>query len=129
MVENMIIQFGVDTFLFGSKSRFNDICHEIVTQIKGKYPHVKRIYVRAEYQHISDEYKRYLLNDYEDTYYPEQIIGATKSIYVKRNYEMISKSEYCIVYYKQDYPNKKSGTRLAYDCALKNNKTIYNVSE
>jgi len=47
IIENLIIEEKVDTFLFGSKSRFNSLCHEQVTKIKEKYPHIKRIYVRA----------------------------------------------------------------------------------
>ena len=79
IIEKLIIEENVDTFLFGSKSRFNDLCYELVTEIKGKYPHIKRIYVRAEYPYINDEYKKYLLQGYEDTYYPDNTIGAGKA--------------------------------------------------
>ena len=48
IIENMIKNEQVDTFLFGSKSRFDDFCLDIITKIKEKYPHIKRIYVRAE---------------------------------------------------------------------------------
>ena len=41
IIEKMITENLVDTFLFGSKSRFNDLCYEIVTEIKGKSPYVK----------------------------------------------------------------------------------------
>lgn len=50
IIEKLIVENSVDTFLFGSKSRFNSLCQETVTQIKEKYPHIKRVYVRAEYQ-------------------------------------------------------------------------------
>ena len=33
VVEKLIIENKVDTFLFGSKSRFNDLCLDIVTKI------------------------------------------------------------------------------------------------
>ena len=69
MIEKLIIHENVDTFLFGSKSRFDSLCLEIVTKIKEKYPHIKRIYVRAEYPIISNSYKTYLLEIYDDTYY------------------------------------------------------------
>ncbi|MBE6729369.1 MAG: hypothetical protein E7568_03950 [Ruminococcaceae bacterium] len=70
IIENLIVNKRVDTFFFGSKSRFNSLCHETVTKIKEKYPHIKRVYVRAEYPYISERYKNYLLDSYEDTYYP-----------------------------------------------------------
>ena len=33
IIEKLIIDEKVDTFLFGSKSRFNSLCREIVTEI------------------------------------------------------------------------------------------------
>ena len=43
--EKLIVEEKVDTFLFGSKSRFNSLCLELVTDIKEKYPHIKRILI------------------------------------------------------------------------------------
>ena len=125
-IERLITEENVDTFLFGSKSKFNDLCHEIVSQIKEEYPHIKRIYVRAEYPVISDSYQEYLLKSYEDTYYPESIIGSGRAVYVERNCEMIKKSQFCIFYYNEDYipATRKSGTRIALDYALKQNKKV-----
>ena len=57
-------------FLFGSKSRFDDLCYEAVTELKKKYVHIQRIYVRAEFPYIDESYKSYLLKGYEETYYP-----------------------------------------------------------
>ena len=98
-IEKLITKENVRIFLFGSKSQFNDLCHEIVTKLKETYPFVKRIYVRAEFPYIDDSYKTYLLEKYEDTYYPEKLINAGRAVYVKRNYEMIDKSDFCVVYY------------------------------
>ena len=129
IIEKLIVDEKVDTFLFGSKSRFNSLCLELVTEIKEKYPHIKRIYVRAEYPDINEHYKNYLLESYEDTYYPEHIICSGRAAYVERNYEMINKSKFCIVYY--DEPNapttRKSGTKIALDYAIKQRKNIIRV--
>ena len=126
LIEKLIVDENVDTFLFGSKSRFNSLCLEVVTEIKEKYPHIKRVYVRAEYPYISDDYKKYLLESYEDTYYPEHIIGAGRAAYIERNYEMINKSKFCVVYYdEQNAPTtRKSGTKIALDYAVKQGKII-----
>lgn len=131
IIEKLIVDENVDTFLFGSKSRFNSLCHELVTEIKEKYPHIKRTYVRAEYLNIDDSYKNYLLQHYEDTYYPERIIGAGKAVYVERNCEMIDKSHFCIVYYnEQNAPTtRKSGTKIAVDYAVKQGKRIINLNK
>lgn len=97
-VENLITNNHVNTFYFGSKSCFNNFCYRIVSNLKEKYPYIQRIYVRAEFPYISDSYRNYLLQMYEDTYYPENILKAGKTVYIKRNYEMINKSKYCIVF-------------------------------
>ena len=130
IIEKLIVDEKVDTFLFWSKSRFNSLCLELVTELKEKYPHIKRIYVRAEYPYISEHYKNYLLESYEYTYYPEKILNSGRAAYVERNYEMIDKSHFCIVYY--DEPNapttRNSGTKTALDYAIKKEKRIINIT-
>ena len=125
-IEKLINDEKVDTFLFGSKSRFDSLCLELVTKLKEKYPHVKRIYVRAEFPVINEEYKDYLLKSYDDTYFPKKIIGSGSVAYVERNYEMINQSKYCIVYYdEQNAPTtRKSGTKIALDYALKKGREV-----
>ncbi len=141
IIEKLIVDENIDTFLFGSKSDFNSLCHELVTKIKEKHPHIKRVYVRAEYPFVDDNYIKYLLEDYEDTYFPEHMISAGKASYVERNQFMIDKSSVCVVYYNPDYapPRRKnsrrdltiyqpkSGTKIAYDYAVKKDKTIINL--
>ena len=140
IIENLIVNEKVDTFFFGSKSQFDDLCHKIVTELKEKYPHIKRIYVRSAFQHIPDWYEDSLLQHYEDTYFPEHMENAGRASYVERNQEMINKSDFCIVYYDENYapPKRKnsrrdltdyqprSGTKIAYDYAVKKKKIIIN---
>ncbi len=142
-VERLIVDENIDTFLFGSRSQFDSLCHELVTELKEKYPHIKRVFVRAEYPYIDESYRAYILEDYEDTYFPEHMINAGKASYVERNCEMIDKSSICIVYYHHGYdpPRRKasrssltdyqprSGTRIAYDYATRKNKRIINIQE
>ncbi len=141
IIENLIVSNNIENFLFGSKSEFNTLCHKTVNRLKEKYPHIKRIYVRAEYPCIDDNYKSYLLENYECTYYPESIISSAKAVYVERNYYMIDKSDACVVYFNPNYkpPRKqikhygltehktKSGTKIAYEYARKNGKMIINI--
>lgn len=140
IIENLIVNEKVDTFFFGSKSQFDDLCHKIVTELKEKYPHIKRIYVRSAFQHIPDWYEDSLLQHYEDTYFPEHMENAGRASYVERNQEMINKSNFCIVYYDENYapPKRKnsrrdltdyqprSGTKIAYDYSVKKKKIIIN---
>ncbi len=82
--------------------------------------------MRAEFPYINDDYLTYLLKSYDDTYYPEKLLGAGRAAYVERNYEMINNSRFCIVYYdEQNAPTtRKSGTKIALNYAVKQEKHI-----
>jgi uncharacterized phage-like protein YoqJ len=124
---------GMTMFLFGSKSQFDDLCHDVVSKLKTTYPHIQRVYARAEFPYIDDAYQAYLLKRYENTYFPERVMNAGKAAYIERNYEMVDKSSVCIVYYDERYlPSQRkqtqpvlidyqpaSGTGLAYKYAKK----------
>ena len=127
VIEKLITENGVDTFLFGSKSQFNSLSYSVVSELKNKYKFIKRIYVRAEYPYIDDSYMNYLFKFYEYTYYPSTALKAGKAVYIKRNYDMINNSKYSVIYYDKNYSNKKSGTEIAYNYALKNRATVYNL--
>ena len=133
-----LINKGATTFLFGSKSEFDTLSWEVVSQLKNKYAFVKRVLVRSAYQYISKAYEEYLLQSYEETFFPPKLENAGKCSYVERNYEMIEKSTYCIFYYNKNYipplKNQKllssssnSGTKIAYEYATKKNKQIINL--
>lgn len=125
-----LIHNGVTTFLFGSKSEFDSLSWEIVTKIKEIYPHIKRIYIRSNYQYISKSYENYLVELYDETYFPKKLEKAGKYSYVERNCEMIDNSTYCIFYYSKEYiPQSKrnSGTKIAYEYAVKKKKEIINL--
>lgn len=137
-----LIKKGVTIFLFGSMSAFDDLSWKVVTQLKEKHPFIKRIYVRSTYPYIDKSYEKYLLDSYEETYFPQQIEKAGKYSYVERNYEMIEKSTYCVFYYNENYipplkqpfkqnlllqSNRKSGTKIAYEYARRKKKNIINL--
>ena len=140
-IKELIENREVNTFLFGSKSEFNSLCLDVVTNLKEQYPFIKRVYVRAAYPDINESYTNYLLESYEETYYFEKLRNAGKASYVERNQEMINKSTFCVVYYDETYspPRRKnsrrdltdyqpkSGTKLAYDYAEKKGLTIINT--
>ncbi len=137
-----LIKKGVTTFLFGSMSAFDDLSWKVVTQLKEEHPFIKRIYVRSTYPYIDKSYEKYLLESYEETYFPPKIENAGKYSYVERNYEMIDNSTYCVFYYNENYiptlksptkrhillPSKRnSGTKIAYEYAQKKKKEIINL--
>ena len=139
-IEYLIVNENVKVFLFGSRSEFDNLCYDIVSKLKEKYPYIKRIYFRSCYEKISDSYEKFLIEIYEGAIYLKECKGSGKSTYIKRNQTMIDNSDFCIFYYNQDYlPPKrkcrkkdlfdyqpKSGTAIAYKYAKQKKKTIKN---
>lgn len=129
--ERLITEKGVGIFLFGSKSEFDLMCREVMSELKQKFPHITRVYVRAEYRYINERYEKYLLKSSESTFYCPLSENAGKYTYIKRNTYMVDKSDFCVVYFDDGYilsqNGKSSGTRLAYYYAMQENKNIINV--
>lgn len=137
-----LINKGVTTFLFGSMSDFDNLSWEVVTELKKEYTYIKRVYVRSAFQYIEKSYEEYLLESYEETYFPSKLENAGKYSYVERNYEMIENSNFCVFYCNESYipalkrrpkhnmllsERRNSGTKIAYNYAIKKKKTIINL--
>lgn len=138
---NMIKERHVTVFLFGSKSRFDGICLEIISHLKSEFNEIRRIYVRAEYPNISTDYYNYLLTIYDDTFMPERVKKAGKAAYIERNETMIDLSDICIFYFENTKDSKlnkdnvssrisrSGGTAKAYKYAVSKCKEIINIYE
>lgn len=130
VLKRLIVENGVKKFLFGSRSEFNDISYEVVTELKEIYTDIVRVYVRAEYEYISQEYTNYLLTLYESTYFAEQAHNAGYKTYIKRNQEMIDKSDIVVTYCDKSYSpstRTKSGTIIAVEYAQQKQRRIINI--
>ena len=149
-IRRLIIEEGVQYFLFGSRSAFDDLCHGIVTELQKEYPHLVRVaYTRRSEYAVKAEEKEQMerswssllkrdvkLKDYDAEVQSERVYSAGKASYVERNREMIDASDFCIFYYDENYapPQRKranrdlntyqpkSGTRLAYEYAVQKSK-------
>lgn len=143
LIEDLIISHNVNTFLFGSKSEFNDLCHIVVTNLKKRYPHIKRIsytcksegcVLEKDREHLQKLYDKTIkhktnLLGVEEEYEYKNKYTAGKSSYVERNFAMIDNSDYCVFYYNENYTlyNRKSGTKLAYGYATQKKKELFNL--
>ena len=144
-IENLVNKEGVTTFLFGSRSEFDTLCHSIVTDLKAKYPHIKRkaYTCRSETCTLENEREKWeeIYSHFEKR--PVTLLGVEEEVehktkwtsgkaqYVERNYAMIDDSHFCVFYYDPYYqpPRRKyskrsvgdyqpkSGTQLASDYA------------
>lgn len=152
IVEKLIIENDVDTFLFGSKSKFNDYCLMVVGELKKKYPFIKRIGYACNNESYLLESDKILFDDRKnqvkfypivDEIYRNPKFGDGRAKFVKRNFAMIDSSDYCVFYFSECYlppkmhlsPNEyevyqpKSGTSLAYNYAKEKRKIIMNLFE
>ena len=116
-----LVREGVSEFLLGSRGACNAICHSVLRDLKSQGLPVKLVYVRAEYPDISDQYRDYLLTEYDLTYMPDGVERAGNAAYVERNRHMIDSADVCVFYLDPDYvlpDGKSSGTLAAYRYAL-----------
>ena len=155
IIENLIVKDNVQIFLFGSRSDFDFICHNIVTELKSKYPFIQRrcytcksesCILESEREHWENIYSSFhkrevhLLGVEEEVEFKNKWT-AGKASYVERNQAMINDSDICIFYYNENYKPQerkyskrcfstyqpKSGTALAYSYAKQKKKLIINV--
>lgn len=155
LIEDLIESHNVRVFLFGSRSEFNNLCHSIVTELKEKYPNIKRVgysckhescVLERDREELEKVYKKVVNKDVHMLGFEEEIEHKTKytagkASYIERNYAMIDDSDFCVFYFIEDYNppirqyskrgigsyQPKSGTRLAFQYAKRKKKTIINV--
>ena len=143
-IENLITKYKIQNFLFGSKSNFNDLCHLVVSELKAKYPNIKRICytcksesftLESDREHLEKVYFKILntpihLLGFEEEVEHKTKYSAGKASYIERNQAMINDSDFCVFYYDENYiPSTKtnSGTKTAYNYALQKKKNIINL--
>ena len=53
VINDLIENKGVITFLFGSRSEFDDLCHSIVTDLQKNNPQIKRIIYTCQSEYLT----------------------------------------------------------------------------
>lgn len=138
-----LVTHGADTFLFGSRSQFNDLCWTIVTQLKKQFPAIKRVGYHTPHETVLPSRAAAIrlaqLVHQPDRHYPYYDAAVAsphgyKQTYIARNQSMIDHSDLCVCYYDPAYrpPRRhrqqaQSGTALAYAYAKRQGKVIINV--
>lgn len=157
VVEDLIVNYNVTIFIFGSRSNFDSLCHLVVTELKEKYSNIKRIAFTCKsetcilenerkkweeiYSHLQKHEVHLLCFEEEFEHKTKYIAG--KPSYIQRNYAMINSSDYCVFYYDKNYVpdmrkyskksavyyQPKSGTFLAYNYAKQKKKILINIKQ
>lgn len=146
VIKKLINDYDITNFLFGDKSDFNNLCVDIVSNLKNEYKSIKLIYYPSNdwYRDNEEENNKFFENIFNihkiryDKYIYLNYYG--KSGYVRRNKKMIDDSDICVFYYNINYVPKKtkwlklnvsrkSGTMIAYNYAKLKHKAIINLFE
>ncbi len=143
-IEDLIVTHNVTHFLFGGNSKFDDLCHQIVTNLKKKHPFLVRVVylLKSEFDCLPHEkekteqavssvlHKNVVVKDYDKIVDLVDLYTAGKSQYIKRNYTIIENSNICLFYLNTEYVAnaKVSGTAISYNYAKKKGKPIIVIS-
>lgn len=113
-VERLIVEEGVDTFLFGSRSSFDELCHIVVTELQKKYSHIRRVAYLCKHEtaclvgagmdlerQIKDIIGRDVrVREFEEINKSDRVNSAGRAAYVERNQLMIDHSKIIIIHQK-----------------------------
>ncbi len=128
VIESLITKENFGIFFFGGFGKFDDLCHEIVTELKNKYSFIKRMYVCEDYKFVDRPHKRpkwLTKEDYEEFIYLDmKYTGFYQRIYF-RNLDMIEQSDFIIFYVNN---TENSGVYKAMQYARRKKKTFINVA-
>lgn len=123
-----LVSDGFKSFYFGGFGKFDDLCWEIVTDIKASTPEITRTFCLTDVRHMRlNKRPKYLRDfDYEHFVYLDlEYDYWYKRIYY-RNCEMINLSDFVIFY---TFANKESGAYKAYKYALRIKKAHINLAD
>ncbi|MBO5736517.1 MAG: hypothetical protein J6S04_01795 [Clostridia bacterium] len=140
-VERLIVEKGVDTFLFGTRSSFDELCHIVVTELKEKYSNIRRIAYLCKHETAclvgaGAETRRTIklvtgrdvyVGEYEEIKKSDRVNSAGRASYVERNCLMIKDSNFVVVHLEEGRNDGKSGSRLAYKYSLRQKKSMLTV--
>ena len=155
-IENLIVNDKATYFLFGSRNQFDYLCHGIVSELQQKYPSIVRVACtcRSEAATMKEDkereeeiwrtllHKEVRIKDFDAEYEHPTKYSSGRGSYVERNQAMIDDSDICVFYYDENYLplrrknsprdisdyQPKSGTRIAYEYAIKKEKRVINTS-
>ena len=138
-VERLIVEEKTDTFLFGSRSQFDELCHIVVTELKELYPYISRIAYLCKHETaclvgIGMKTRQSIriiagqeiyVGEYEEIRKSNKINSAGKACYIERNQWIICDSDFVIIRNQQaGKAQKKSGTNYALEYAIAQEKEI-----
>ena len=127
VLKDKIEKEGFEVFYFGGFGMFDDLCWEIITELKTEFPYIKRVFCLYDQRHLrASKRPRNLSKDNfeEFVYFDLEFDWWYKRIYF-RNIAIIDKSDFVVFYVKN---KKSSGAYKIYEYAIKKKKSLINIS-
>jgi len=121
---DLITNKSVSIFYFGGFGQFDDLCWEIVTELKKEFPYIKRIYVCENETYVNRPRKRpkWLKNeDYEEIIYFSLSYDYWYTRIYYRSIAIVEHSDFNIFYIRN---TENSGAYKIYKYAKQHNKNI-----
>ena len=126
VLEDLIINQGVDTFWTGGIGQFDGKFAGAVRGLKHKYSHISLILVKPYFSGELNTNKEYYEIFYDDVVIPDVLMGVhPKRAITKRNRYMVDCSDYIVTFVHRDFGG-------AYDTkkyAIKQNKPVFELSD
>ena len=97
-IQNLIAEAGADTFLFGERDEFVDLCYEAVTQFKGNDPQLRRVCVRGRDEALVQSRMQEYAARYDEMCYPDAFNGKQTVSVTARREAIIELCDAIVVY-------------------------------
>ena len=124
VIEHLIKNENFTVFYFGELGDFDNICYEIVTELKTTYMQIERIYVAPDEKKLSLHRRRNIKSYEKRIVLPVSFSWWYKIIYY-RNLSIIDNSDFIIFYVTE---NENSGAYKAMQYAIKSKKRHLNIA-
>ena len=127
-IEDMVVNENYRIFYFGGFGLFDDLCHQVVSELKQKYPDIKRVYCLSDprHQRISKRPRWLKDEDYEEFVYLDLEFDWWYQRIYFRNVEMVNQSDYVLFYVCN---RNNSGAYKIYQYAKKIKKSFTNFAQ
>ena len=118
IIQNLIKNENYQIFIFGGLGDFDDLCHQVVTQLKNDYPYIKRWFCLYDPRHENEKKRPKNINydNYEEIKYLYLKYDNWYDRIYYRNVEIINMSDF-VIFFAEDRP--RSGAYKAVKHALR----------
>ena len=127
-IERLIVEKGFNLFYFGGFGEFDALCYQVVSQLKSKYTHIKRVFclIDEKQKNFSKRPKWLQKEVYEDFVYFHLSFDYWYTRIYFRNCQIINASDMVIFYVVN---KERSGAHKALVHAINNKKDYINLGE